>query len=417
MRVNNDKPMVIVGASLAGAKAAETLRREGFNGRIVLIGQEPERPYERPDLSKDYLTGVSGRDSIYVHPDEWYAANQIELLLSTRVTGIDPEARIVDLDRGRSIAYHKLLITTGSSPRLLPVPEPDPHREYYLRRIEDAQQLNFVLQSAKQVAVIGGGWIGLEVAAAARTAGADVTVLEQRELPLLGAFGYDMASVFAHLHRKHGVHLRCGVEVAQVTGEGRNVTGVRLKDNTWVEADVVVAAIGATPNTDLAAAAGIAVDDGIVVDEHLRSSDPHIYAAGDVANAHHPLLGRKLRVEHWANAKYQPAVAAKSMLGLDAVYDRMPYFFTDQYDVGMEFYGYAPPGGFDEVVVRGEVEGPQFLAFWLKDDIVQAGMNVNIWDQTIEIHALVQSCRPVDRTKLADPCLALSEVYTEGTAG
>ncbi|WP_216698851.1 FAD-dependent oxidoreductase [Arthrobacter sp. H20] len=386
-----DEPMVIVGAGLAGAKGAEALRQEGFEGRIILIGQEPERPYERPDLSKDYLTGASEKEKIYVHPEPWYADHGVELRLSTRVTGIDTQNRLVDLERTGPVRYDKLLITTGASARLLPVPGADPHREYYLRRVEDSQQLRFILQSAHQVVVVGGGWIGLEVAAAARAAGAAVTVLEREELPLLRVLGREMAQVFADLHRDHGVGLRCGVQIAEVTGHGRKVTGVRLVDGTWIEADAVVAGVGTTPNTDLAADAGLAVDDGIIVDEHLRTSDPHIFAAGDVANARHPLLGRHLRVGHWANALHQPAVAAKSMLGIDAAYGRLPYFFTDQYDVGMEYYGHAGPGDYDKVVVRGNVDKREFLAFWLRNGVTLAGMNVNIWDVTEQIHALVAS--------------------------
>lgn len=406
--------MVIIGASLAGAKGAEALRREGFQGRIILIGQEPERPYERPDLSKDYLTGASDKERIYVHPQQWYADHDVELRLSTRATSIAPQARLVSLDRAGPIAYDKLLIATGASPRLLPVPGADPHREYYLRRVEDAQQLKFILQSAKRVAVVGGGWIGLEAAAAARTAGADVTILERGELPLLRVLGPEMAQVFADLHREHGVDLRCGVQVTEVTGERRKVTGVRLANGAWIEADVVIAGVGAAPNTDLAAAAGLAVDDGISVDENLRTSDPHIFAAGDVANANHPVLGRHVRVEHWANAKYQAAVAAKSMLGIEAVYDRQPYFFTDQFDMGMEYYGYAWHGDYDDVVVRGDVNKREFLAFWLKKGVALAAMNVNIWDVAKQLHALVDAKKPVDPVKLIDPGVALPDVYANG---
>lgn len=410
------EPMVIIGASLAGAKAAEALRKEGFDGRIILIGQEPERPYERPDLSKGYLTGASGKDTLYVHPQRWYTDNAVELRLSTRVTGIDPQNRHIYMDHAEPVTYDKLLIATGASPRLLPIPGADPHREYYLRRIEDSQQLRFIFQSAKRVAVIGGGWIGLEVAAAARAAGAAVTVLERAELPLLRVLGREMAQVFANLHRDHGVDLRCGVQVEEVTGQGRNVTGVRLADGTEIEADVVVAGIGATPNTDLAVAAGLAVEDGVLVNEHLQSSDPHIFAAGDVANAHHPVLGRHLRVGHWANAMYQPAVAAKSMLGIEAVYGRLPYFFTDQYDLGMEYYGYVEPNGYDEVVIRGDVGKREFLAFWLKNGVILAGMNVNVWGVTEQIHALVASGTPINAVKLANTGVTLSDVDAGGSS-
>ena len=399
--------IVIVGAGLAGATAAQTLREEGFPGRIVLLGDEPDRPYERPPLSKDYLQGRSEREKVFVHPDGWYGEHDIDLRLGTTVTGIDRDARQVRLAGGERVGYESLLLTTGSTPRVLPLPGADLAGVHYLRRLADAEQLKAAFAREPRVVVIGAGWIGLEAAAAARAAGLDVTVLEQDELPLLRVLGRDSAQMFANLHRDHGVDLRCAVQVAALTGADGVVTGVRLGDGTHLEAELVLVGVGITPNTSLAEGAGLDVENGITVNEHLQSSDPAIYVAGDVANAYHPLLGRHLRVEHWANAQRQGATAAKSMLGQDCVYDRLPYFFTDQYDLAMEYTGHVDPDGFDHLVFRGDIPGRTFLAFWLAEDRILAGMNVNIWDVAGPIEELITSRRRVDRAQLADPAIPL----------
>ena len=400
---------VIVGASLAGAKAAETLREEGFGGPIALIGEEEERPYERPSLSKDYLLGKAERETIYVHPQAWYADHGVDLRLGTLVTRVDPLAHEVTLADGSLIGYGKLLLATGSAPRRLPLPGADAEGVLYLRRVGDSDRIRTTLQTATRIAVIGAGWIGLETAAAARSAGVEVTVLEAAELPLLRVLGREVAESFAGLHREHGVDLRFGVQVAEITGSGGQADGVRLADGSHIPADAVVVGVGITPNSQLAEAAGLEVGNGIVVDAGLRSSDPDIYAAGDVANAYHPLLGRHVRVEHWANALNQPQAAARAMLGQDVAYDLVPYFYTDQYDLGMEYAGYVEPGGYDRVVFRGDVEGREFVAFWLRGGRVLAGMNVNIWDVNEMIQAIVRGGRPVDASRLADPGVPLDE--------
>jgi 3-phenylpropionate/trans-cinnamate dioxygenase ferredoxin reductase subunit len=397
-----DTTYLIAGASLAGAKAAQTLREEGFQGRIVLVGQESERPYERPPLSKGYLLGTTEREEIYVHPQPWYGEHQVDLLLGTAVTAIDPAGHEVSLPDGSRIGYAKLLLATGSSPRRLQLPGADLDGVLYLRRIEDSDRLKAALRTASRVAIIGAGWIGLETAAAARAAGAEVTVLESAPLPLLRVLGREAAEVFAGLHREHGVDLRCGVQVAEIIGRGGQAVGVRLADGSRIDADAIIAGIGITPNSELALAAGLEVDNGVRVDEHLRTSDADIYAAGDVANAFHPVLGKHIRVEHWANALHQPQVAAKAMLGQDAAYDRLPYFFTDQYDLGMEYSGYVEPDGYDEVIFRGDVKARQFIAFWLRDGRVRAGMNVNIWDVNDAIRDLVRAGERVDTSALGD---------------
>ena len=394
---------LIIGASLAGAKAAQTLRGEGFDGPLVMIGAEHERPYERPPLSKDYLLGKAERETVYVHPQHWYAEHQVDLRLGVAATAIHPSAHEVTLADGSSIGYGKLLLTTGSSPRRLPVPGASLDGVLYLRNVGDSDAIKAAFESSSRVAVIGAGWIGLEAAAAARAAGVAVTVLEQGKLPLLRALGPEAAQVFATLHQDHGVDLRCGVQVAEITGSNGQADGVLLADGSRIDADVIITGVGVTPNTELAVAAGLDVSNGIRVDAQLRSSDPDIYAAGDVASAFHPRLGQHIRVEHWANALHQPQAAARAMLGQDVAYDRVPYFFTDQYDLGMEYSGYVEPDGYDEVVFRGDVAGREFVAFWLSGGQVLAGMNVNVWDVNDAIQSLVRDGRPVDRDALQDP--------------
>ncbi|MFD3498129.1 NAD(P)/FAD-dependent oxidoreductase [Streptomyces sp. NPDC058678] len=401
---------VIVGAGLAGAKAAQTLREEGFDGPIALAREESERPYERPPLSKSYLLGKDERETLYVHPSQWYAEHDVDLRPGTTVTAIDPAAHEVTLADGSRIGYAKLLLTTGSSPRRLPMPGADLDGVLYLRRLADSDRIKDAFASASRIAVIGAGWIGLETAAAARTAGVQVTVLERAELPLLHVLGREVSQIFADLHTDHGTDLRCGVQVAEITGVGGRANGVLLTDGSRIDADAVVVGIGITPNSRLATAAGLEVDNGIRVDARLRTSHPDIFAAGDVANAFHPLLGKHLRVEHWANALNQPQIAAKAMLGQDVTYDRVPYFFTDQYDLGMEYTGYVEPGGYDRMVFRGRTDTREFVAFWLAGDRVLAGMNVNVWDVTDPIRDLVTSRRAVDANELVDIDVPLSHI-------
>jgi 3-phenylpropionate/trans-cinnamate dioxygenase ferredoxin reductase component len=401
---------LIVGAGMAGAKAAEALREQGFDGQIVLVGKESHLPYERPPLSKDYLAGKAERDSIDVHDADWYTAQHIDLRLNTEVTALDREAHQIELADGSRLDYTKLLLTTGASPRQVSIPGADAAGVLYLRTVDDSERLRETLTDGSRVVVIGAGWIGLEVTAAARQAGATVTVLETADLPLLHVLGPELATVFADLHREHDVDLRLGVSAEEITTADGRATGVRLADGTVIDADTVVIGIGATPNTALAEAAGLTVDNGVVVDAALRSSDPDIFAAGDVANALHPTLGQQIRVEHWANALNQPATAARAMRGDEAAYDELPYFFTDQYDLGMEYIGYVGPNGYDQVVFRGDVAGREFIAFWLADNKILAGMNVNVWDVVDPIKALIRAGREVDTTRLADPDVPLDSL-------
>jgi 3-phenylpropionate/trans-cinnamate dioxygenase ferredoxin reductase subunit len=401
---------VIVGAALAGAKAAEALREEGFGGRIVLAGAERHHPYERPPLSKEYLQGAAGRETIFVHEDGWYAEHAVDLLLGAEVTAIDRGSREVTLADGGRIAYDKLLLATGSTPRRLPVPGADAGGVFYLRTVDDSDRLRDALASASRVAVVGAGWIGLEVTAAARNAGADVTVVEEAELPLLRVLGPEVAPVFVNLHREHGVDFRFGARVTEIVVSGGRATGVRLADGTEISADVVVVGIGAAPASELAGAAGLEViSGGVVTDAALRTSDPDIFAAGDIALAFHPRLRRRIRVEHWANALNQPATAARAMLGQDVAYDRLPYFYTDQYDLGMEYSGYFEPGEYDRVVIRGDLRKREFIAFWLAGELLLAGMNVNVWDVNEQIQRLISAGEPVAPQRLADPAVPLEE--------
>ncbi|MYX34741.1 FAD-dependent oxidoreductase [Streptomyces sp. SID8377] len=408
--VSPENTFVIVGGGLAAGKAAEALRENGYDGRLVLIGDEPDRPYVRPPLSKGYLLGKETRDSIFVHPDDWYDKHDVDLRLGTPVTGLDAGAKEVELDGGQRMPYTKLLLATGSTPRRLPVPGADLDNVLYLRRVGDSERLKAAFTAGARIVVIGGGWIGLETAAAAKQAGADVTVLEAEELPLLRVLGREAAEVFAALHTDHGVVLRHGAQVERITGSGGRADGVQLADGTRLPADAVVVGVGITPNVQLAEAAGLEVRNGIVTDAHLRTSAPDVFAAGDVANAYHPFLDRHIRVEHWANALNQPATAAQGMLGGDAVHDRLPYFYTDQYDLGMEYTGYVEPGGYDRVVFRGDKAAREFVAFWMAGDRIQAGMNVNVWDVIEPVRDLITSRAAVDDARLADPQVPLDRV-------
>ena len=402
--------VIIVGGGLAGAIAAQTLREEGFDRRITLLGEESNRPYERPPLSKDYLQGNTDRDSIFVHPESWYANHAVELRLGAAVTSLDPALRTVTTATGVQLGYDKLLLATGSTPRRVSVPGADFDGVRYLRSVEDSERIKAGFARAQRVAIIGAGWIGLETAAAARNAGLDVTLLEAGELPLLRVLGPEVAPIFADLHRDHGVDLRCQVAVAELTGRNGAVTGVILRDGSRIDADMVLVGVGITPNSQLAAEAGLKVDNGIVVDEHLRTSDPDIFAAGDVAHAYNPRLGRHIRVEHWANARRQGVTAAKAMLGQGAVDARPSYFFSDQYDLGMEYTGDIGPSGYDRVIFRRHADSRQVVVFWLQEQRVQAGMNINIWDVADDIERLVQSSRRLNVDDLANPGIPLASL-------
>jgi 3-phenylpropionate/trans-cinnamate dioxygenase ferredoxin reductase component len=408
-----DQTFVIVGASLAGAKAAETLREEGFDGRVVLIGAEAERPYERPPLSKDFLRGEADARP-YVHDEPFYAEQEIELRTSTTVERIDLASSRVALAGGETLEFDRLLLATGAQPRRLRLPGADLDGVLSLRTIADSEAIRDRFGDGRRLVTIGAGWIGAEVAASARQRGCDVTILEAGQLPLERVLGAELGAFYRDVHADNGVRFIGGAAVEAIEGDG-SVAAVRLAGDRRIEADVVIVGIGVEPRTGLAETAGLATGNGILVDERLETSAPGVFAAGDVANASHPLFGTRIRVEHWANALTQGPAAARSMLGRAEPYDQVPYFFSDQYDVGMEYAGYATD--WDEVVFRGDPASREFLAFWVKGDVVLAGMNVGVWDVNDDIQALVRSRRPIDRRRLVDPGVPVGDLVTAESRG
>jgi len=404
---------VIAGASLAGAKAAQELRERGFDGRVVLIGTESERPYERPPLTKDYLRGESEREKAYVHGADFYAQHDIELMTGTTVTAIDLGGSSVTLDGDRELSYERLLLTTGSEPRRITAPGADLDGIYYMRSLADCDVLRRRLDDSGRVAVVGAGWIGSEFAASARQLGLEVTVIDPLALPNERIFGAEVGGFYRDVHVQHGVEMLLGQGVEAFEGDG-SMARVRTSAGKVVECDFAVVGIGITPRTGLAADAGVAVDNGVVTNERLETSAPGVFAAGDVASGWHPFYEQHIRVEHWANALNQGPAAARAMLGEDVSFDRIPYFFSDQYDVGMEYSGYAT--SWDEVVFRGDRDAGEFIAFWLSDGRVVGGMNVNVWDVNQHVQELIRSRRPVDVAALTDPDIPLDSLVAEPTA-
>ena len=400
---------LIVGASLTGAKAAETLREEGFDGRVVLVGAEPHRPYERPPLSKDYLQDGAERDSVYVHPEGFYAEQEVELLRGREVTAVDPEGHTATLSDGETLGWDRLLLATGSEPRRLPIPGADLDGVHVLRTLDDCDRLRDVIAAGGRLFVIGAGWIGAEAAASARTRGMEVTMVEQQSVPLQTVLGAEVGRMYADVHRDHGVELLTGTGVEAIEGDGR-AERVRLAGGRTIECAAVLVGVGAAPRTALAEAAGLAVDNGVLVDTTLRAAGD-VFAAGDIANAEHPFYGRRVRVEHWANALNQGPAAARAMLGRTEPFERLPYFFSDQYDVGMEYSGLADAEA--RIVVRGDLAAREAVVFWLGDDgAVMAGMNINVWDVNEHVQALISSRAVVDPDRLAD-----QDVPLEGLTG
>ncbi|MUL62842.1 FAD-dependent oxidoreductase [Mycobacterium sp. CBMA 234] len=401
---------VIIGGGLAGAKAAEALRNNGFAGQVVLFSAEQQLPYERPPLSKEFLAGKKTIEDFTVYPENWYTEHDIDLRQGTEVTTLDRTAHMVAFNDGDHEHYDKLLLATGSRSRKPPIPGSDADGVYFLRTIDDATELLAQLGDGRRLAIVGAGWIGLEVAASARGLGTEVTVVESAALPLLSSLGREAGEVFLDLHRDNGVDIRLGATVEEITTANHTATGLRLGDGSTVAADAVLVAVGAMPNVEFAERSGLVIaDGGIAVDESLLSSDTDIYAVGDIAAAEHPLFGVPIRTEHWANALKQPAVAVAGMLGTPGHYDELPYFFTDQFDLGMEYVGYAPH--YQLAVARGDLGKREFTMFWLDGgQRVLAGMNVNIWKGLDDIKKLIRSRQPVDAAALADPSIALSDL-------
>jgi 3-phenylpropionate/trans-cinnamate dioxygenase ferredoxin reductase subunit len=397
---------VIVGAGLAGAKAAETLREEGFDGRLILIGDEPDRPYERPPLSKEYLRREAD-EKPFVHDEGFYDEREIELWSSTHVTAIEPDSTELVLEDGRRQGYDRLLVATGAEPRRLDVPGADLEGVHDLRTVADSEWIGERIESGGHLVVVGSGWIGAEVAASARQKGCEVTMLEMASLPLERVLGPEVGTIYRDIHRDHGVEFVPETTVERFEGTDA-VERVITRDGAEIEVSFVVIGVGVVPRTGLLEAAGANADNGILVDEALRTSLPGVFAAGDIANARHPLFDRHIRIEHWANALNQGPAAARAMLGQEVSYDEIPYFFSDQYETGMEYGGYATE--WDEVVFRRDVEAREFIAFWVKDERVLAGMNMNVWDVNESIRDLIRSGERVDRKRLIDPDVPLEEL-------
>ncbi len=402
-----EQTFVIVGASLTGAKAAQTLRHEGFEGRLVLVGSEDERPYERPPLSKDYVRGEAGRERIYVHDEDFYADHDIELRLGRTAVDMNTWLSEVALDDGERLRYDRLLLATGAEPRRLAIPGAELDGVHYLRSVEDSDALRARFDRGGSVVVVGAGWIGTEVAASARQRGLEVTLVAPDAVPLERVLGREVGGVYRDIHTDHGVRMLMGTRVEAFEGDGA-VERVRTSDGRHLECDFVVVGIGVQPRTGLAARAGLAIGDGILVDEHLRTSVPGVFAAGDVACAQHPFYRERIRVEHWANALRQGPIAARNMLGAGHACDCLPYFFSDQYDVGMEYSGFART--WDRVVFRGDPARRELIAFWLAGDRVLAGMNVGVWDVVDPIQRLIRERVPVDDWRLADPDVPLEQL-------
>ena len=413
--MTRDQTYIIVGASLAGAKAAETLRAEGFDGRLLLIGAEHERPYERPPLSKDFLRGESGRDKVYVHDEGFYAEHDIELQLGRRAVSLSTSSSELGLDDGERLRYDRLLLATGAQPRQLAIPGGELDGVLYLRSVQDSDALRERLDRGGALVVIGAGWIDAEVAASARQRGLEVTVLDPAAVPLERVLGAEVGAIYRDIHDDQGTQMLLGTGVEAFEGETA-VERVRTSDGRVVACDLVVVGIGVEPRTELALQAGLSVDNGVLVDEHLRTSAPAVFAAGDVANAYHPFYGERIRVEHWANALNQGPTAARNMLGRAEAYDRLPYFFSDQYDVGMEYSGFAHPRA--RVVFRGDPKSREFIAFWLVEDHIVAGMNLNVWDVTDPIQRLIRDRVTIDDRRLADTDVPFEELtpHEEGSS-
>ena len=415
----NRQSIVIAGAGLAGATAARTLRSEGHTGPVILLGSERHNPYIRPPLSKDYLLGKEGEDKAAVVPPGWYAENDVDLRLGVSVTGIEAGDKVVLLSDGSSLSYGSLLLATGAAPRTIPLPGSGLSGVTTFRTLEDSRWLRRILEGGgKNVVMIGSGWIGMELAAAAATYGNNVTLLGLEDIPLAGAIGPDLGRFFQSLHEAHGVQFRLPESAREITGSDGAVSGVITESGELLPADVVVLAVGVAPETGLALKAGVKVDNGIVTDASLRTSVPDIYAAGDVANALHPFTGEHYRSEHWHNALNGGKVAAKAMLGQEAVLSTIPYFYTDQYEVSMEYSGFPTLAAGSEPVFRGSLERKEFIAFWQRDSRVVAGMSVN-WPTEAKpgaqkvIKALISARTPVVPGRLADESVGLDQLLPE----
>jgi 3-phenylpropionate/trans-cinnamate dioxygenase ferredoxin reductase component len=398
--------IVIIGAGQAGGWAAKTLRAEGYAGRIVLVGAEQHPSHERPPLSKAVLSGEAAPETTHLFKPGEHAALDLDFRAGVRASRIDRSAKRVELAGGDSVPYDKLILTTGGTARRLPVPGGDLPQVFYLRTIEDSLAIRETLGAGRRLVVIGGGWIGLEVAATARKLGTAVVVVEALDRLCARTVPPAISAFLRARHEREGVEIRLGVGVQAI--EERGALAVRLADGSTLEADAVVAGIGLEPEVALAREAALAVDNGIVVDEQCRTSDPDIFAAGDCANTPLPCLGRRVRLESWANAQNQAIVAAKAALGQDVRYDELPWFWSDQYDVNLQLLGL--PARWPEPVVRGDPAGASFSQFYLEGDRIAAIVAVNAPRDLRAAKKLVQTRKAVRAESLADPAVQLQRL-------
>ncbi|WP_308493426.1 NAD(P)/FAD-dependent oxidoreductase [Microbacterium terrisoli] len=400
--------MVIVGAGLAGTGAAATLRKEGYTGRVVLISSDAAQPYDHVPLSKNHLRDEPGYHRLFLHDPAFYREQRIDLRLDTTVTAIDAAAHRIRTDGGGGVAYDKLLLATGSHNRPLELPGSDLDGIFSLRTLGEADRLKAALARARRLVVVGAGFVGCEVAASARQLGVDVTLVGSRELPMLHVLGPVGAAYYRDVHQAHGVHLCMPATASEFRGTDGRVRWVVLSDGTELPADVVVVGVGALPDVQLAEAAGIPVDDGILTDDTLATGVADVYAAGDVAAVPYRALGRRLRVEHFATALSQGPVAGRNMLGGNVPYGAVPFFFSDQYDVWMEYTGHNT--GDTDTVIRGDVADGRFVVFWLRGSQLVAAMNINIRGVPDIVTPLIAEGIPVDRAALVDPKTDLAYV-------
>ena len=406
-------PIVIVGASLAGGTAAVTLREEGYDGDLVLIGAERELPYSRPPLSKGYLRGQDRFEDQLVKPASYYTEQRIELKLGVRATAIDPKQKMVALDGGERVAYDRLLVTTGGRNRTLTVPGANLSGVFQLRTVEDCNRIRAAVAPGKRAVVIGFSFIGSEVSASLRQLGVEVVAIEGARVPLARVLGDEVGRVLADIHRDKGVQLVSEDAVDALEGSGR-VTRVRTRKGRVFECEMVVAGIGIVPNAELLAAAGAQIENGVLVDEHCRTTLPDVFAAGDVTNHLHPIFGR-LRVEHWNNGYQQGRAAARALLGRPEPYDYIHTFWSDQYEHVVEYVGFTT--SWDRVVFRGRPESRKFLGFYLKDGVVRAAVGLDRGGDPedpkgeSELKAAVDMVRrraKIDPDKLADESAELN---------
>jgi 3-phenylpropionate/trans-cinnamate dioxygenase ferredoxin reductase subunit len=408
---------VIVGANLTGGAAATTLRTEGFEGRIVLVGQEPHPPYERPPLSKEYLRGESPAEGGLLQPLSWYEENDVELHLGVRAERLDPGARVVRIEDGTEIPYQRVLVATGGRNRAPAVGGYDLDGVYDLRTIEDADRIRVKAEPGRKAVVVGAGFIGCEVAASLRQLGVEVEVVEIFETALQRALGPAIGRVFEQIHRDHDVTFHFGQVVDRFVGSGR-VEEVVTDRGVRIGCDFVVVGIGIEPNVDVVEGTAVEVDDGILVDEFCRTNVDGIYSAGDVANHWHPLFERHMRVEHWDNALKQGAAAARAMMGKKEPYDDPHWFWSDQYEDNLQSIGLLL--GWDELAIRGSLEERNFLAFYLKDGLLMGAVGLNRGRDVRRCAPLIRLRRSLDPVALKDEDVDLKKLaasLTEQGAG